>query len=141
VNGVKGVLVAGLLVLAGCSAGARSPEGAVRRLADAAAAGDRDAVWSLLGPSTKARLEAEARRATPVGRRALTPSEMLAVGWEPARFRLTDIRLRERRGDEADVEVRGPDGQLDRVTCVRVADRWTVELSPPPAPVPAAASP
>lgn len=121
-------LVTALLFAAGCSAGARSPEGAVRRLADAAAVGDRDAVWALLGPETKARLEADAKRLAPAGRRTLSPSELLAVGWEPARFRLTEIRLREKRGDEAEVEVRGPSGELERVRCVRVGDRWTVEL-------------
>ena len=86
-------------------------------------------VWGLLGPETKRRLEADAARAAPIaGRRALAPLDLLAVGWEPARFRLTEIRLRERRDDEAQVEVSGPAGQLERVRCVRVGDRWTVEL-------------
>jgi len=119
-----------LLAGVGCSAGARSPEGAVRKLADASAAGDRDAVWGLLGPDTRRRLEEEAKRAAPVaGRRAIAPEELIAVGWEPPRFRLTGIRLREKRGDEAQVEVRGANGEVDRVRCVRVGDRWAVELS------------
>jgi hypothetical protein len=127
----RALVVVAALALTGCSAGARSPEGAVRKLADASAAGDHAVVWSLLGPETKRRLEAQARHAAPIaGRRAIAPEDLIAVGWEPPRFRLTSIKLRERRGDEAQVEVRGPAGQVDVVRCVRVGDRWSIELAP-----------
>src|SRR5438094_7582924 len=94
------------ILLAACGAGTRSPVGAVRALAEAAQDGDRDAVWRLLGPETRARLETDARRAAQLsGRRALPPQEMLAVGWFQPRWHLDDAREIERAGDRATVEV------------------------------------
>ena len=66
-------LVAIALLLAACG-GARSPDGAVRALAEAAEAGDRDAVYALLGPATRARLATDAERAAQAaGRREIGP--------------------------------------------------------------------
>jgi hypothetical protein len=116
-------------MVAGCSAGTRSPEGAVRALGEAAADGDRAAVYRLLGPTTRARLEADAKHAAELsGRRSMKPEEMLAVGWFPPRLRASDVREVERSGDRAVVEVIGKDGERERLTCVRDGGLWKVEL-------------
>jgi hypothetical protein len=117
-----------LLVVAGCG-GARSPEGAVRALAEAAESGDRDAVWALFGPATRARLRADAERAAQAaGRRELGPADLVAAGWSPPRWRATELDVIARSGDRATVEVRGPAHERETVTCVRVDGQWRVEL-------------
>jgi hypothetical protein len=118
-----------VLLLAACSAGTRSPVGAVRALAEASTDGDRDEVWRLLGPTTRARLESDARRAAELsGRRNVAPEQMLAVGWFPPRFRVADMREVERTRERATVEVWGKDGERELVHCVRVNREWKVEL-------------
>jgi hypothetical protein len=127
--------VAVVVVTIGCSAGTRSPEGAVRALAEAAAAGERQEVWKLLGPETRARLAAEARRASEMsGRRVLSPAEMLAVGWASPRFRPARIRELSRHGSRARVEVSGEHGEREEVSCVQSQGAWQVELPARPWP-------
>jgi hypothetical protein len=117
------------LLLTACGAGARSPVGVVRTLAEAAQAGERAEVYQLLGPATRAKLDADARRAAALsGRRAVPPEEMLAVGWFAPRFALDDVRELERSGERATVEVRGQKGERQRITCVRDGGQWRVEL-------------
>lgn len=130
---VLGRLLLGALALgapaAGCGAGTRSPTGAVRALAEAAQDGDRAAAFRLLGPATRTRLDADAKRAAQLsGRRAVAPEEMLAVGWFPARFHLDDARERSRSGGHATVEVVGAHGEREQVACVEVGGSWKVEL-------------
>lgn len=131
-------LVAGLLCailvggLGGCSAGTRSPVGAVHTLIEASLDGDRGAVWRLLGPATRERLRQGAKRAAEMsGRRAVVPEELLAVGWLPPRFHVDEVRELERSGDHATVEVRGRAGERETVACVRVGGAWKVELPAP----------
>jgi hypothetical protein len=125
----RALLGVGLFLLAACNAGTRSPIGAVRALAEAAADGDRDATWHLLGPKTREKLEVDARHAAELsGRRKLEPEQMLAVGWFPPRFRVADVRELERSRDAATVEVWGKEGQREVVSCVRVGNAWKVEL-------------
>lgn len=101
----------------------------MRALAEAAADGDRAAAFRLLAPETRARLEADARRAGELaGGRALKAEELLAVGWFPPRFRAGDVREKSRDGDRATVEVRGEKGEREDVTCVRENGAWKVEL-------------
>jgi hypothetical protein len=123
------VLVAAAALALGCGAGTGSPAGVVRALAEASADGDRDQVWRLLGPATRARLEADAARAAEQsGRRALPASEMLAVGWFAPRFRPREVRELERAAGRATVEVRGEHGEREAVSCVHVDGQWRVEL-------------
>lgn len=118
-----------LLVAAGCGGPGRSPVGTVRDVEEAAREGDGDRVLALLGPKTRARLAADARLAEEqAGRRQISPSELVAVGWTKARFRLDEVREVERRGDHAVVEVRGRDGERQRLELVRDDGRWKVEL-------------
>jgi hypothetical protein len=117
------------VLLAGCNAGTRSPAGAARALAEASQAGDRAAVWRLLGPKTRARLEADAARAGVLaGRRPVPPEQMLAVGWFTPRWQPEEFHVRSRSGDQAVVEVVGPHGESETVDCTRVGGEWKVEL-------------
>jgi hypothetical protein len=123
--------VAGLALLAfsACDSGARSPEGAVRALAEAAESGDRDAVWTLLGPATRVRLTRDAAQAAQVaGRRELSARDLLAAGWSPPRWRAVEIEQVTQSGDHAAVEVRGPRHERERLDCVRAGAAWQVEL-------------
>jgi hypothetical protein len=125
---VKRLAVAALLVAAACS-GARSPEGAVRALAEAAESGDREARWALLGPSTRARLAADGDRAAQAaGRRELGAKDLIAAGWSPPHWRAVDFDVLTRAGDRATVEVRGPGHERETVSCVLVDGQWRVEL-------------
>jgi hypothetical protein len=128
---VRAAPLVALLALApsACDTGARSPEGAVRALAEAAESGDRDAVWTLLGPATRARLSSDAERAAQVaGRRELRGRDLLAAGWSPPRWRAVDIDVLARSSDRATVEVRGPGHERERLTLVRAGGQWQVEL-------------
>ena len=100
-------------------------------MAEAAAAGDRDAVFALVGPRTRRALESKAAVAAQLsGRRRVQPVELLGVGWFPPAFQLAEVRQVERHGDQATVEVSGRDGHTTRAECVRVEGAWRVELVP-----------
>lgn len=117
-----------LASLAGCGSG-RSPTAAAMAVVEAAHDGDGDAVLQLLGPRTRARLETNLRRAREQsGARDLQVVDLLGVGWSSPRFRPIDARVRDRQGDHATVELRGRQGELERVETVRGADGWKVEL-------------
>jgi hypothetical protein len=121
-------LLVALVLVAGCG-GARTPEGAVRALAEAAESGDRDAVWTLLGPATRARLAGDADRAkAAAGRREIVGRDLLAAGWSPPRWRAASFDVIARAGDRATVEVRGAAHERETVTCVVVDGKWQVEL-------------
>lgn len=116
-------------MMVGCSAGTRSPVGAVRAFAEAAQAGDRAEVWRLIGPATRAKLTEDAKRAGALaGRRPVPPEQMLAVGWFSPKYQADKVRELSRSGDHAQVEVIGPKGEWQEVTCVRVEGQWKVEL-------------
>jgi hypothetical protein len=116
------------VVAAGCGA-ARSPDGAVRALAEAAEAGDRDAVWALLGPATRARLTADAEKAAQAsGRRDLQPRDLVAAGWSAPRWKIADVDVVADSGGRATVEVRGRGGERETLSCVRADGNWRVEL-------------
>jgi hypothetical protein len=119
-----------VLLLAACGGSARTPSAAVRALDEAARDGDLERVMKLIGPQTRARLEVDARLAgEQAGRRRVSPSELLAVGWRPPRFSADEVREVARAGDEATVEVRGRClGCEQTVRVVREGPAWKVEL-------------
>ena len=114
----------------GCSAVDASPDGAVRAFVSAARGGDRKAAWALLGPATRARLEAAAEGATEKvgGTRRFVALDMLELGASESTYVPGDYRVLAQRGGEASVEVSGPGGRRDVVRAVLVAGRWRVEL-------------
>jgi hypothetical protein len=115
----------------GCSADDETPVGAVRAFVSAARAGDREAVYELLGPRTRAHLEAQAQKATEFvgGSRRFAPTELMSVtSGGIQRSAPRDYELRERDGDTAVVDIVGADGTHNPTTVVKVDGRWRVEL-------------
>lgn len=113
----------------GCGAEDETPEGAVRAFVSAARAGDRDAVYDLLGPRTRERLDADARRASDYvgGARRFAPRELLGVGGGADRPAPRDYVLVSREGDTAIVDIVDADGVRSPITVVSVGGRWRVE--------------
>ena len=125
---MKELALAAVLFAAACG-GARSPEGAVRALAEAAESGDRDAVYALFGPATRARLASDAERAAQAaGRREIGARDLVAAGWSPPQWHAVDFDVLTRSGDRATVEVRGAAHERETVVCVLVGGQWRVEL-------------
>lgn len=112
-----------------CSASDESPEGVVRALDQAARAGDRKAVYELLGPKTRAALERKTQRATELvgGARRFQPLELisLATPGEPSRIKRLDV---EGSGDVRYVIVTDVSGRRSRLPVVEVDGHWRVEL-------------
>ncbi len=138
-------LLVGLSAAAGCSSKGvdRSPTGVVKRFVAASFTPDSDrrhkAMYELLGPRTRARLEASARSATAAtaGRQRYAPHQMLSASfrpgakgsWLPRHFKLLSST-----GETARVEVRGDkDGQVQVVDLVKTEGRWRLELPLPSA--------
>jgi hypothetical protein len=111
-----------------CSVDDDSPEGAVRSFVAAAEAGDRTAVYELLGPATRARLAEAAERATNLagstGRYA--PLDLISIS--PIAERPKKINLVSRDGDTAVVEVVDASGAAARLSLVREEGHWRLEL-------------
>jgi hypothetical protein len=132
-----------LLALGGCRAEdeATTPAGAVRAFARAAdrrsSARDRERVIELIGPRTRARLEARARLASQQAgaRHPLEWKEMLVVGMARPRYPVEQVRVLEEGPTHALVEVRGGD-QREAVELVREGKLWKLELPLPPLPPP-----
>ena len=105
------------------------PEAAVRDMIQAAKTGDRDAVFELLTPVTRERLDAEARRATDLvgASQRYTAKDLISIGSADGVADPTDITVLEERGDRAVVEVVSPEGR-SRVELVLVDGRWRIEL-------------
>lgn len=105
------------------------PELTVRDLLQAARTGDRDLVFELLAPSTKARLESQAKRATDLVGAATryTATDLISIGASDSNAAPTHITMIEQRSDAAVVEVVSASGRA-RVQLVKVDGRWRVEL-------------
>jgi hypothetical protein len=114
----------------GCTPLDATPDGAVRAFVSAARSGDRRAVWSLLGPRTRARFEDEAATATRTvgGERRFVALDMLRVGASDTNYVPSGYTVLAHQGDEATVEVSGPGGRKDTVNVVKVGGKWRVEL-------------
>jgi len=105
------------------------PEVAVHDLLRAAKTGDRDAVYELLSPATRKRLEAEARRATDLVGAAVRYSakDLISIGSSDGVAAPSDITVIEERGDHAVVQLLSPTGR-SRLDLVRVDGHWRVDL-------------
>ncbi len=115
----------------GCGADDETPVGAVRAFVSAARGGDRGAVYELLGPRTRAHLDAQAQKATEYvgGSRRFAPTELMSVTSGSLEHPAPrDYLLRERDGDTAVVEIVGADGTRTPTAVVEVDGHWRVEL-------------
>jgi hypothetical protein len=104
------------------------PEVAVRDMVRAAKTGDREAVFELLGPATRARLEVEAKHATDLVGASMryTAKDLVSLGSSEGTS-LTDVTVIEESGDRAVVEVVSSAGR-SRIDLVHVDGRWRIEL-------------
>jgi hypothetical protein len=105
------------------------PEAAVGAMIQAAKTNDHDAVFELLAPATRDRLDAEARRATDLvgASQRYTAKDLISIGSSEGVADPTDITVLEDRGDRAVVEVVSPAGRA-RLDLVRIDGRWRIEL-------------
>lgn len=111
----------------GCRGEDDLPEGTVRAFAAAARAHDRDALYELLGPATRARLESAARRATElVGGQRFAPQDLIRSDLD----RLGPVRVLrvEQDGARAVVEVADELDQPAAIELVKVDGHWRIEL-------------
>jgi hypothetical protein len=112
-----------------CRVSQPGPEAAVRDMLQAAKTGDRDTVFALLTPGTRARLEVEARRATDYVGAAIrfTAKDLVSIGNSDGTTTPTDITVVEEQGDRAAVLVISPSGRA-RMDLVRVEGKWRIEI-------------
>lgn len=105
------------------------PELTVRDLLQAAQTADRDLVFELLAPTTRARLEAQAKRATDLVGAATryTAKDLISIGASDTSSAPTHITVIDQRSDVAVVEVVSAAGRA-RVQLVKIEGRWRVEL-------------
>jgi len=105
------------------------PEAAVRDMIQAAKTGDRDLVFELLSPATRARLAAEAKRATDLvgASQRYTAKDLISIGSSDGAADPTDITVLEEHLDRAVVEVVSAAGR-SRIELVKLANRWRVDL-------------
>ncbi len=112
-----------------CRVSQPGPEATVRDMLQAAKSGDHETVYELLGPSTHAALEAEARQSTNLVGASVrfTAMSLVSVGSSEGIAPPTDVTVVEERGDSAIVELVSPAGRA-RLALVRVGGHWRIEL-------------
>ncbi|MGE0868870.1 MAG: hypothetical protein AB7P03_09915 [Kofleriaceae bacterium] len=112
-----------------CNVTRPGPELAVGEMLRATKAGDRDAVFEMLSPATRERLDREAKRATDLVGAAVRYSarDLVSLGKSDTVVMPTDITLVEERGDTAVVEVVSPIGRA-RIDLVKYGGRWLIDM-------------
>ena len=112
-----------------CRVSQPGPEAAVRDMIQAAKTGDREAVFALLSPSTRDRLEVEAKRATDLvgASQRYTAKDLISIGSSDGVPDPTDITVLEEHGDRAVVELVSPAGRA-RLELIKLDGRWKIDL-------------
>jgi len=107
----------------------RVPRRRCARCCTPAKTGDREAVFSLLSPATRSRLEVEAKRATDLVGAATRYSaqDLLSIGSSDGIAAPTDITVLEERGGSCERRGRVSDGRA-RIELLKVEGRWRIEL-------------
>jgi len=122
----------------GCRVEDSSPQGVARSFAAASRAGDRKAVYNMLGPKTRARLDEAAKRSTDLvgGSRRFKPLDLVGVSKPGETPAPKEFVLKSKDGDQAVVEVVSADDARHLLTLVRVDGTWKIEVpayfAPPP---------
>lgn len=113
-----------------CQVTKPGPEVTVRDLLQAARTGDRDLVFELLTPQTRARLEAEANRATDLVGAAVRyqAKDLISIGASDDSTNPTDITVIENHGGRAVVEIVSPAGR-SRMHLHNIDGRWRIDLA------------
>ena len=128
-SALAAMALAAAVVGRGCGVTAPGPDATVRSLVQAARAGDRKTVWTLLSPDTQARLERQARHATEqvASNTRYTALDMISIGSSEDVPPPTEIKVLSRSGDDAVVQVAGPAGKAE-LPLRRVNGRWRIHL-------------
>lgn len=128
-SAVAAMALAAAVVGRGCAVTSPGPDATVRSLITAARAGDRKAVWQLLSPDTQLRLERQAKEATELvgSSTRYTAMDLISIGSSEDVPPPTEIKIVQRRGDDAMVEVAGPAGRA-QLPLKRVHGRWRIHL-------------
>lgn len=113
-----------------CGVDESGPIAAVREFATAANAGDRDAIYHLLGPETQRKLEIAARRATDLvgGARRYDALDLISISRSADAPAPKEFNLLERSESRAVVEVVSRSGERDRLNVVKIDGQWRIEL-------------
>lgn len=121
-----------------CSVEDYSPEGAARAFVEAANAGDRRAIYELLGPETKARLAHASRRATDLvgGGTRFDALDLVGLGTPLESGSPTEVVVKRRvSAEEANdergytlVEVVDTSGRRAELRLVEIGGNWRVEV-------------
>lgn len=113
----------------GCRVDANSPEGAVREFVAAAGTDDYEALYDLLGPATRERLEAAAKRATDLagGSNRYSPIHMISIG-KAEGTTPKDIIVQSADDKHAIVEIVDTNGERAQLGVVYIDGAWRIEL-------------
>ncbi len=111
-----------------CRVDEAGPDVAVRDFIAAAKANDRDTVFALLSPSTRARLESQAKLATDYVGAAVRyqPKDLLSIGNFEG-VTPTDITVVEEQSERAVVYIASPAGGA-RIDLVRAEGLWRIDV-------------
>jgi hypothetical protein len=113
----------------GCRVGEPGPDAAVRAMTQAARAGDRQAVFDLLSPDTRKRLEERARAATDLvgSSTRYIALDLISIGASDDDPEPSTMHVVEQTATHAVVEVKSG-ATVQRVELVRVDGQWRVHL-------------
>lgn len=113
-----------------CRVSQPGPEAAVRDLIQAAKTGDRDTVFELLAPATRAQLETEAKNATALVGAGMRYSakDLISIGSSEGVAAATDITVVAESGEHATVEIVSG-ASRERLELVKVDGRWKITLA------------
>jgi len=130
VSVLAAVAVAAAVAGRSCRVSQPGPEVAVRDMLQAAKTGDRDAVFELLAPTTRARLEAEAKRSTDYVGAAIrfSAKDLVSIANTDATAPPADITVIEERGDHAVVLIVYSPAARSLLDLVRVDGQWRIEI-------------
>lgn len=114
----------------GCRVDENTPEGVVASFVQASRADDRDTLYQLLGPHTRAWLDDAARRATDLagGAKRFGPLDMIGISENTRIAPPAEIVVEELSGREARVELVSPGGQRSQLQVIEIDGQWRIEL-------------
>lgn len=114
----------------GCQVDENTPEGVVASFIQASRADDRETLYQLLGPKTRAWLDDAARRATDLagGAKRFGPLDMIGVSENTSVTSSAEIAVDELSEQTAKVELVNASGQRSELHLVEIDGQWRIEL-------------
>ncbi len=112
-----------------------APESAFRMFRGALAAHRTEAVWSFLGPNTRASLEAQAQAFEAAGLEAPDPGAILVAARVPGETDIDTVERVSTSDESVTLRLTTYLGETADVEMLRAGEGWVVELALPAAPV------